>query len=229
MRSKRLPFNLALLCCLFALLWSCIEYTITTQVMPDGRIIRSVTVKGDSASIFRGSFRVPADSDWNVTTRYEKPAGKDSVMGTVFVYEARKEFSDYRALNSIFYRDSAVSDHMIAHVSLTKKQKGFFTHFEYTETYNQNAFDDFCRKFKAPALAPETFANQVLMPGMIIHANTVNIMGNLAIWNFKIGDFYASDYVMTVHSRMVNKIAVVIAGIILVILVGLILMRMFRK
>jgi len=341
--------------------------------MPDGRLIRSVTVKGDSSDIFRGSFRVPADSNWTITTRYEQLAGKDSIMGTVFVYEARKEFSDYRALNSFFYHDSAVSDHMLALVTLTKKTSGFFTHFEYTETYNRlfqfgkvpiqdymtnseiqiylsgdeeiyysadkdslmiatdsaarpaltsadsirfmqlredldqkfeswqniniyhdlfdvvsqaldkmgrsadtinirdrfyqwldstrvfesvmenseafviaagtffnvdpetlkatnpDAFDDFSRKFKAPALALETFANQVLMPGMIIHANTVNIKGNLAIWNFKIGDFYATDYVMTVHSRLVNKIAVVIAGIVLVMLVGLILMRMFRK
>lgn len=373
MRSKKHPFNLVLLSVLFLLLWGCIEYTITTQIMPDGRIIRSVTVKGDSTDILRGSFRVPADSDWTVTTRYEQLAGKDSGMGNVFVYEARREFSDYQELNSFFYRDSGVSDHMIAHVILTKKPKGFFTHFEYTETYSrifqfgtvpiqdymtaseirvylsgeeeiyysadkdslmiatdsatlpvltsadssrfkqlredldqkfeswqkiniysdlfhvvgqaldkmgrsadttnardrfyqwldstrvfesvmenseaflvaagnffnvdpkalkdadQNAFDEFSRKFKAPALAPETFANQVLMPGMIIHTNTTNIKGNLAIWNFKIGDFYATDYVMTVHSRLVNKIAVVIAGIVLVILVGLILMRMFRK
>ena len=354
----------------FLLLWGCIEYVITTQVMPDGKILRNVTVKGDSSDIFRGSFRVPSDSTWTIHTRYEESTGKDSARGTVYVYEAIKEFQDYRELNSYFFRDSAFSDHLITHIKLTRHNKGFYRYFEYNETYtrlfpfgkvpihdyltdsqvrvylsgeeeiyyspekdslmlapdqtglpvmkaadsarfkqlqeeldlkfetwqktciyndlyevvsqalgdmersadtvkgrdafyqwldsmkvfesvkdnseafvdaaaafysidpstlmaaNQGGFDDFSRKFKVPALSPESFSNQVLLPGMIIHANTDNVKGNLASWELKIGDFYASDYVMTVHSRMVNKIAIVIAGIILVLLVGLVLIRM---
>jgi hypothetical protein len=373
MRFNKRLFNLALLSCFSLLFWGCIEYTITTQVMPDGRILRTVTFKGDSASIFRGSFRMPSDSTWAISTRYEQQRDKDSVNGKVFVYEATKEFPDYQALNSCFYRDSAFSNKIIIRVTLTRKWKWFYAHNEYTETYsrifpfrsvpirdfmthselriylaeddevyysrekdslmmvtdslsllvlsaadtlrskqlhdnlehrfelwqkiniyndlycvvikaldkmgksadtaktkgpfyqwldstrvfesvkensdaftkaaatffrvdasaleaaNRDGFDTFTKKFRISDLTLETYTSQVLMPGMIVHANSKDIKGNLVTWHFKVSDFYASDYTMVVHSRHVNKPAIVIAAILLVMLVGFALFRMFRK
>jgi hypothetical protein len=365
--------KLGLLTCFILLLWGCIEYTITTQVMPDGRLLRTISVKGDSASVFRGSFRVPSDTGWTISTRYEKQKGKDSVNGKVYVYEATREFPDFKALNSCFYRDSSFSDHIIIRVELMKKSRWFYTYYSYTETYlrlfpfrsvpisrflsgpelrvylageegiyyspskdslmihadsvsvpvltrtdslrfkelrdsleykfeswqklniyndfyevickaldktgrssdtvnvrrpfyqwldstrvfdkvtensdafikeaaaffrinpsdlkaaNQEGFELFTRKFRVSAFTLESFTNQVLMPGMIMDANTGDKNGNLVVWHYKIGNFYATDFIMKVRSRTVNKPAVVIAAILLVMLIGLTLIRLFRK
>jgi hypothetical protein len=115
--------------------WSCLEYHVTTQVLPDGRILRTVTVKGDSTDIFRGSFRVPADSSWEITTRYESRNENDVTEGKVYVYEARKEFKDFKALNLEFYNDSVYSEHIAIRVDLKKQFRWYYTHYVYTETY----------------------------------------------------------------------------------------------
>jgi hypothetical protein len=357
----------------FLLLWGCLEYTITTQVMPDGRLLRTISVKGDSSGIFKGSLRVPADSAWTITTRYEKRQGKDSVNGREFVYEATREFPNFRSVNDCFYSDSGFSDHLIIRVGLSKKSKWFYTYYTYTETYsslfpfrsvpigafltdsefrlyvagddgiyyspakdslmirpdslsippltakdslrfkelrdqldgkfeswqkinmyndfyevvckaldkcgreadtvnarkpfyhwldsalvfdkvlesndafvseasaffrmdtaeliagNREGFDLFSKKCRVSAFALESFTNQVLMPGMILEANTSEKRGNLVVWHFKIGNFYVSDYTMIVRSRAVNKVAVVVAAILLVLLISLPLFRLFRK
>jgi hypothetical protein len=365
--------KLGLLTCFFLTLWGCIEYTITTQVMPDGRLLRTITVKGDSASVFRGSFRVPSDTGWTISNRYEQQKGKDSVNGKVYVYEATREFPDFKAVNSCFYRDTSFSDHINIRVELTKKSRWFYTYYAYTETYlklfpfrsvpiskylsdtelriylaseegiyyspskdslmitadsmqvplltrtdslrfkelrdsldfkfeswqkvniyndlykvickaldntgkssdtvnarqpfyhwldstrvfdkvmensdafireaaaffridpsdmkaaNREGFELFAKKFRVSALTLESYTNQVLMPGMILYANTHDKNGNLVAWHFKISSFYANDFIMTAQSRTVNKPAVVLASILLVMLIGLTLIRLFRK
>jgi len=117
------------------LLWGCLEYTITTQVLPDGRILRTVTAKGDSVNIFHGSFRVPSDTGWSVVTRYEPRSSKDSANGEVFVYEATKEFMDFEVLNRIFYTDSAFNTHVNIKVDLHRQHRWFYTYYHYIETY----------------------------------------------------------------------------------------------
>jgi hypothetical protein len=118
------------------LLWGCLEYNITTQVMTDGSIMRTIIVKGDSADIFRGSFRVPVDSTWTISTKLEPRNKKDSTDGDIYVYEARKKFRDVKELNKAFYSDSSFSDHLSINVRLDKKFRWFYTFYRYTETYN---------------------------------------------------------------------------------------------
>ncbi len=106
--------------------------------MPDGRLFRTVVVKGDSADIFSGSFPVPSDSTWEITTRREPRKSKDAAdpnKDVIYVYEARKEFTDYEDLNFEFSKDSAFHDHISIMVNVDKKLKWFCTHFYYTETY----------------------------------------------------------------------------------------------
>ena len=123
---------------LFAfLLWSCLEYHITTQVMPDGRLLRTVIVKGDSTDIFTGSFPVPSDSTWEISTRLESRDKNHVNEGKVFVYEARKEFRNFRDLNEKLQSDSTFAEHIAIHVNLEKRFRGYFTHFYYTETYGR--------------------------------------------------------------------------------------------
>lgn len=373
MKSYRQLFLWLTFTSVFILLWGCLEYNITTQVMPDGRLLRTVIVKGDSADIFSGSFRVPSDSTWEISTRLESRSDKDVNEGKVYVYEARKEFKNFQDLNNQFFNDSSFNDHIAIHVNLEKKFNWFYNHYRYTETYsrlfpfrsepvsdylndtelkihqadeqdiyyvpeqdsilfvkdtlnlpvlsktdslrfkalrdtieakfelwqkiniyndfyhvvttalkklhnnsdtvaarksfyhwldaektfetgienddafvnaassyfnvnpvklqaaNPESFDNFNKKFRVAAYSLETYTNRVLMPGMIINTNAGETNINEASWTFKIDNFYAADYTMTVESRIVNKWFVIGAGIVLIVLIALILLRLFRK
>lgn len=355
------------------LFWGCLEYTIVTKVTPDGRIIRTVIVKGDSADIFTGSFRVPSDTSWRISTRYEPRNTKDSTDSEVFAYEATKEFADVNDLNREFYNDSLVNDRNKIKVTIEKKSRGFYTHYYYTETYsmlfpfrevpvseyltdnelkihmadekdlhydpqlndiiissdtanipvlngndsirfkelkdsielrfeawqkeniysdfyrqvlsaldktgrqvdsatnrepfylwldstqtfesgienadafieaaasyfnisplrlfrvNQNGFDDFNRKFRVAAFSLESYTNTVIMPGSIV-ANNAKTAGaeSSVTWTFQIENFYATDYVMTVESRLLNKKFAIIAGIVAIFLI-LLSLRYIRR
>jgi hypothetical protein len=95
-------------------------------------------------------------------------------------------------------------------------------------TANKEGFELFNRMFRVAAYTLETYKNRVLMPGMIIRTNATATNGNLVTWNFKIETFYATDYTMFVESRVVNKIAVVVSALLLIIFVGFGLLRMAR-
>ncbi|HJZ41523.1 MAG TPA: hypothetical protein VJ203_14240 [Bacteroidales bacterium] len=359
--------------CISILLWGCLEYTITTQVLPDGTLLRTITVKGDSANVFRGSFRVPDDSTWEISTRYEPLNQKGAADGMAYVYEARKEFKDFAELNRSYYSDSAINEHISIRVKFDKQFNWFYTTYRYSETYamlfpfrsvpvgnylsdaelkvhvadkneiyysaatdsiifisdttglpvlsgadsarykqlledlerkyiswqkiniyndfyiavtaalnklgittdtatakssfynwldteevfesgiqnrdafidaassyfevsssrlynaNPDGFDTFSKKFRIAAFSLETYTNRVLMPGMITGGNAREKDVNLATWNFRIDNFYASDYVMTVESRTVNKWFVVIGAMLLLGVIGMLLVGMFRK
>lgn len=137
MKLYRLFFHRLLFLGIAFTLWGCLEYHITTQIMPDGRILRTVTVKGDSANIFKGSFLVPADSTWTISTHLESRSEKDVQEVKVYVYEARKEFKDFHELNREFFHDSVFADHIAIRVSLEKKFNWFYYHYLYTETYGR--------------------------------------------------------------------------------------------
>jgi len=365
--------RLSLYSVLFPFLWGCIEHTITTQIMPDGRVIRTISLKGDSTAIFLGTFPVPEDSGWAVTTRHEKQDGSDSIKRDEFVYEAVREFPDYKAVNLCFYRDTIFSDHINIKVELQKKSRWFYTYYTYTETYlklfpfrsvpvhdilndrdlriflagenevyyspqgdslmvvtdsvtlpvlsqtdslrfkqlmdtleqkfekwqkvniyndlfdlvcdalgkmgklpdtvntrvafyqyldstrvfesalenrkvivdeaasffnvdpeyleaaNLDGFNLFDKKFRISALSLESFVNQVLMPGMILHANTTENKGNLVVWRFRMASFYATDYSMKVNSRIINKMALVLTSLIVLGTTGIVLILLFMK
>jgi hypothetical protein len=90
-------------------------------------------------------------------------------------------------------------------------------------------FASFSKKFRIAAYSLETYTNSVLMPGMIVLTNAGKSDLNVASWTFKIENFYASDYTMMVESRVVNKWFVVVAAIVMILLVGFVLLRLFRK
>lgn len=369
---KRLSRLLVLMSFTF-LFWGCLEYRITTQVMPDGRLLRTVTVKGDSASIFSGSFPVPVGTGWEISTRLESRSENDVNEGKVYVYEARKEFRNFSDLNKEFYNDDPVfTDHIAIQVTLEKRFRGYYTHYYYSESYgrlfpfrsvsvsdylsdaelqihqadekeiyysrekdsillvldtlripvlNRNdslrfkslrdsieqkfeswqkiniynefyhvvctalrkmgnkadtvaarksfylwldqqktfesgiedddafvnaassyfkvdperlqaadpeGFSTFKKKFRVAAYSLETYTNQVLMPGTIIRTNAGKTDKSQAVWTFKIDKFYATDYEMTVESRIVNKWFAVCLGLVLILAITLLLLRLFK-
>jgi hypothetical protein len=104
--------------------------------MADGSLLRTITVKGDSSNIFTGSFPVPVDSSWEISTRLESRNENDVNEGKVYVYEARKKFRNFSDLNKEFYTDdSAFTDHIAIQVKLEKRFRWYYSHYYYTETY----------------------------------------------------------------------------------------------
>ncbi len=70
----------------------------------------------------------------------------------------------------------------------------------------------------------DNYTNHVVMPGLLIATNAETVSGNKASWEFMYFPFYADDYHMTAESRIINKWAIVLTGIIvLVLLTGLVI------
>jgi len=351
----------------FLILWGCIEYNITTRIMPDGHIHRTIIVRGDSSNVLSGSYPVPSDSTWRLATRLEPRNESDADDSMIYVYEAHKEFGDFNELNQAFYNDSANGERTRIRVKLERKNKGFFRHYRYSETYSRlfpfhaqplerylnktelrvflaedsdiyyspvkdsillapktfkrpvltesdslryseirnsiqtrfeswqkmniyqdfyelisgslnkqgitydtagtrsgfyhwldsmktmenglkssdefvdaassyfkidpgrlkagdpDGFGDFNRKFRVAAFSLEKYTSTVIMPGEIIRGNAKKTAGNSATWIFQTADFYAADFEMTVESHLVNKWMIVPAGIVLLVLAGMLL------
>ncbi|MBN1779670.1 hypothetical protein JW948_00960 [bacterium] len=63
------------------------------------------------------------------------------------------------------------------------------------------------------------FKNEVSMPGLILDTNAKDIEGNLVRWKFDDDRFVLEDYLMWVESRVVNRWAMTVTGIVCILLV----------
>jgi hypothetical protein len=115
----------------------CLEYSVTTRVLPDGSIERTIVVKGDSAGILNGSLPVPVDSTWEITAGYEDQQGSDSSKKTQYVYKARKVFRTSEELNKEINMPSQEESRIMREVKVEKKFRWFNTFYRYAETYKQ--------------------------------------------------------------------------------------------
>jgi hypothetical protein len=119
-------------------MWGCLEYNIFTKVSKDGSIDRKVTVKGDSADIFRGSFPVPSGSSWHISSHWEESDSNSGLGGRkIFVYEASSRFSNVDELNGLFCSDTAFSDHVSVCTELIIRKRVFSKYYDYKEVYHQ--------------------------------------------------------------------------------------------
>jgi hypothetical protein len=74
------------------------------------------------------------------------------------------------------------------------------------------------------------YENQVIMPGLVFDTNAKILEGNTVTWKFESRRFLWEDYTMWVESRVVNRWAMIVTGILSVILVaGLIFGAIFKK
>lgn len=115
----------------------CLEYTITTRIMPDGTIERIIMIEGDSASVFNGSIPVPADSGWDITSGYRSQNDAESPEKKTYFYKARKVYRNYKALNEEINSDSLETNKIKRHVNVEKRFRWFYTFYCYTETYEK--------------------------------------------------------------------------------------------
>ncbi len=115
----------------------CLEYTITTRIMSDGTVERIIMIEGDSASIFKGSIPVPADSSWDITSGFKSQNEADSPEKKTYFYKARKVYRNYKALNEEINADSLETNKIRRHVNIEKRFHWFYTFYRYAETYEQ--------------------------------------------------------------------------------------------
>jgi hypothetical protein len=92
-------------------------------------------------------------------------------------------------------------------------------------------FEDFQKKY-------ESFLNTVLldgyteiveMPGLITATNSAMLNGNQVRWEFQCGNVMVRDFEMSVESRVINYWAFVLAGVVMLALVVLLVVKAVRK
>ena len=64
------------------------------------------------------------------------------------------------------------------------------------------------------------YTNEVIMPGLILDTNAKDVEGNSVQWKFDYNRFLWEDYTMWVESRVVNRWAMILTGILCMILVA---------
>ena len=94
---------------------------------------------------------------------------------------------------------------------------------------NISGFDEFYHKMEVMASNMDSFTNQILMPGMVIHSNSGLTDGNLVTWHFTTNDFYAKDYHMRVQSRIINRWMIVIIAAVVFFITGILITWLVLK
>ena len=76
----------------------------------------------------------------------------------------------------------------------------------------------------------EGYTNEVFMPGLLVDTNAETVEGNKVVWEVGTGNFFLRDFEMWAESRIVNRWAVpVTAVIVVVICVGLVITASRRR
>ena len=73
---------------------------------------------------------------------------------------------------------------------------------------------------KMQAITSNTYGNKLLMPGIITSTNAKSMNGNILSWEIEPGEFFFYDLVMSAESRMMNKWAFWVSGILVLLLFG---------
>ncbi len=148
MKTKKMFSFLFSFMMMVALVTGCkeyLKYTITTRILPDGSIERTMLVEGgDSsllegnyASVLKGSLPVPHDSTWDITTGFEIRSVSDTTQDTVYYFKAMKVFRNDDDLNSELNWDTVKANNVTRLVKVERKFRWFNTFYHYTEIYRQ--------------------------------------------------------------------------------------------
>jgi hypothetical protein len=73
---------------------------------------------------------------------------------------------------------------------------------------------------KMQSITSNTYANKLLMPGIITSTNAKSMNGNILSWEIEPGEFFFYDFIMSAESRIMNKWAFWTSGILVLLLLG---------
>ena len=138
MKTTRLYFKTAFIAGLLFLLNSCLDYDITTRINEDGSLDRIIKVtRNDSGSFTKGSFYIPSDSSWNISTAWEYLKSEKGDSARKYVMIARKHYKNINEMNPDLLPDSGEIHFIKTNAKLDKHFRLFYTYLKYTETYKQ--------------------------------------------------------------------------------------------
>ena len=91
-------------------------------------------------------------------------------------------------------------------------------------------FEEFDKKFYAldSVLMMEAYREEVELPGLVTATNSVSLTGNLVSWDISANAFLLDDYVMYAESRVINKWAFILSGVVLLFLILLVVVKAFK-
>lgn len=139
MKTKNKILKAGIILAVMMLINGCLDYEITTQVYPDGRIERYFKVSGDYDMINEeSSITLPADSSWVIKTWWELDDSSKNKPDSVYVYTARKTFNNYKELNEELKNPSNIYNKVNIKVDLKRKFRWFYTFIEYSEIYQRH-------------------------------------------------------------------------------------------
>ncbi len=139
MKTKNKILKTGIILALMILINGCLDYKITTQVYPDGRIERYFKVSGDFDMINESSsITLPADSTWDIKTWWELDDSSKNKPDSLYVYTARKIFRNYQELNKELKNPSNIYNKVNIKVDLKRKFRWFYTFIEFREIYQRH-------------------------------------------------------------------------------------------
>ena len=139
MKTKNNILKTGIILAVMMLMNGCLEYEITTQVYPDGRIERYIKVSGDYDMINEeSSITLPDDSTWEIKTWWELEDSTKNKPDSIYVYTARKTFKNHKELNEELKNAANTYDKANIQVSLKRKFRWFYTFIEYREIYQRH-------------------------------------------------------------------------------------------
>ena len=138
MKMKNKILKTGILFPIVMLMNGCLEYEITTQVYPDGRIERYFKVHGDYDMVHESSsIRLPDDSTWEIKTWWELADSSKSKPDSSYVFTARKIFKNDKELNKELKNAPDIYNQISIQVDVKRKFRWFYIFIKYKEIYQK--------------------------------------------------------------------------------------------
>lgn len=114
---------------LIFLMVSCEDFTVTTEIFPDGSCEREFVVFSESRFIFDGPFIIPKNDSW------ETKEERDTDDKKKIKYTAKKKYATVAELNENLQTLQTKPYYIQTPIRLEKRHHWFFTYFTYIEVY----------------------------------------------------------------------------------------------
>ncbi len=131
MKIKSIHVFTMILTVMVVLFSSCKIISTRTTIHPDGSLVRSISVQGDSSSIRDTVYPLPGEEGWTVST------GRDTASDKDFIYSLERNFQTIKDLNQALKHAGEGEDKIGIEVRLQKKFRLFQTYYRYEETYRR--------------------------------------------------------------------------------------------
>lgn len=153
--------------------------------------------------------------------------------------ESKKKMDEFEARCSEEEAPPFIADYIVSRnkgvnrEEILRKLKKAYEKYEkmadaYSEQLQKDNYDDAIGVYGVPIFMGYSFNVSVVMPGKIISANTKEIKGNSAKWEFSADNFLFKEHKLRATSRKLNYIAIAILAVALMTAVVLILRKIKR-